>query len=171
MGIKMRVSISACSEFCLATPCYVTKSLFGCVGAYLGMGMFSVRGSAENDHAIAHLDVRPCIQLRCQLQSQTTMKMVCTGTRPRVQSCSLGGGQHRHCARTMQLDKDAVANFCCATCHALADTPAVVVPNAARDSCSICNTARTQTELNNSHCLTPVFAQTRDHWLSSYVCA
>lgn len=31
-----------------------------CDGAYLGMGMFSVCGSAEKDHAMAHLDVRPC---------------------------------------------------------------------------------------------------------------
>lgn len=29
-------------------------------GAYLGIGMSAVRGSAEKDQAIAHLEVRPC---------------------------------------------------------------------------------------------------------------
>lgn len=45
------------------------KSLYlsACVGAYLGSGTFSVRGSTENDHAIAHLDVRPCTYNACQL--------------------------------------------------------------------------------------------------------
>ena len=38
-----------------------------CVGIYLGNGTFSVRGSTENDHAIAHLEVRPCTCNPCLL--------------------------------------------------------------------------------------------------------
>ena len=31
-----------------------------CTGAYLGIGMSPLLGSAANDHAMPHLEVRPC---------------------------------------------------------------------------------------------------------------
>lgn len=60
--MEIRTACSA-ERFCqlhnaIDVICY--KSVADCNGAYLGIGMLSVRGSAENDHAMAHLDVRPC---------------------------------------------------------------------------------------------------------------
>ena len=59
MPYKVQPSVKAAPS-CTKPLVSYHPSQLACVGAYLCIGTFSVRGSTENDHAIPHLDVRPC---------------------------------------------------------------------------------------------------------------